>query len=124
MLIYSINLCIAYKKLGEIQKMKDQLNSMDWSNCSDRFIFAKYVLLDEQDQIVKFMRKFTEPEWKLNYQVWPLFDELREKEFFKEEYKAVFDEEFIFSPVNLKVSPKDIKKIEKEIRQKYQKRSE
>lgn len=111
--IYRINLCIAYKKLDESTKFKDILKSMDWTNCNDMFIYAKYILLDDKENIIRYMQKFTEPDWKLYYQVWPLFDTLRKEDYFKTEYQKIFNEEFVYNPVNLKVTPKDIQKVEK-----------
>ena len=119
--MYRINLCIAYKKLNEIEKVKDILKSMDWTNCSDRFIYAKYVLLEDKENIIRYMQKFTEPDWRLYYQVWPLFDNLRNEDYFKTEYQKIFGEEFVYNPVNLKVTPKDIQKVEKELKKKSKK---
>ena len=119
--IYKINLCIAYKKLNKLEKVKDILKSMDWTNCSDKFIYAKYVLLDDKENIIKYMQKFIEPDWRLYYQVWPLFDNLRNEDYFKIEYQKIFNEEFVYNPVNLKVTPKDIQKVEKELKKKNKK---
>ncbi len=119
--IYKINLCIAYKKLKEIDKMKEVLRDMDWTNCSDKFIYAKYVLLDDKENIIRYMQKFNESDWKLYYQVWPLFDDLREEEYFKGLYKDIFGEEFVYNPVNLKITPRDIQRAEKELKKKIEK---
>lgn len=119
--IYNINLCISYKKLGNETKMKEILKSMDWSNCSDRYIYAKNVLLENKDNIVKYMHKFVEPEWKLYYQIWPLFYKLRKEDYFKEEYQKIFSEEFIYDTVDLTVTPSDIQKAEKELKKKQEK---
>ena len=73
--------------------MNDVLKHMDWTNCSDKFIYAKYVLLEDVDNIIRYMHKFTETDWKLNYQNWPLFNTLRTQEYFKIEYKKIFNEE-------------------------------
>lgn len=118
---YKINLCIAYKKLKELDKMNDILEHMDWTNCSDRYIYAKYVLLEDKNEIIRYMQKFTETDWKLYYQIWPLFDNLREEEYFKNEYKKIFNEEFVYNPVNLKVTPKDIQRVERELKKKSKK---
>ncbi len=122
--VYRINLCIAYKKLNNLNKVKEILDSMDWTNCSDKFIYAKFILLDDKSNIIRYMKKFTENNWKLYYQSWPLFDTLRNEEYFKLEYKNIFNQEFIYEPVNLKVTPKDIQKVEQELRKKSRQREE
>lgn len=114
--IYKINLCISYKIIGNETKMKEILNSIDWSNCSDRYIFARDTLLENKESIIKYMHKFIESEWKLYYQIWPLFYKLRQEKYFKEEYKKIFNEEFVYEEVNLTVTPNDIQKAERELK--------
>ena len=57
------------------------------------------------------MNKFTENDWKLYYQIWPLFDWLRDEEYFKEEYKKIFNEDFVYKEINSEITLEEIKKV-------------
>lgn len=72
---------------------------MDWSAMSDKFKLAKAVLVDDFDNAYKIMRKIGKDEEEMEqfgYQEWPLFQEIREEDQFKEVYKEIYGVEYEF----------------------------
>lgn len=113
---YKINLGIAYKKCNEEKELRELLKSMDWSNCSDKFIFAKNVLLNNKDDVIDFMHKNADDDWRFNYHTWPLFYEIREKEYFKNAYYEIYGDEYTYEPTDLRITAKDLQKAEKRMK--------
>ena len=86
---------------------------MDWSNCRDKFLFAKNLLLNNKAEVICFMHRNADDGWRLNYHTWPLFYEIREKEYFKNAYLEIYGEEYNYKPTDLRITASDLQKAEK-----------
>jgi len=95
--MFSINLAIGYKLAKKENKMSDVLSSLDWSNCDDKFRFARAVLTEDNKKIYDFMEKFSDEKWKVYYKEWPLFYFIRESTEFREKYKEMYSEEYVIA---------------------------
>lgn len=115
--IYTVNKCVALKYLNKNEEMKKTLDDLDWSNCEERFKFAKNCLLNNYSEAVEFLRKQEKKEeWKYNLQTWPLCKELVRSDIFIEEYPKIFGETFENKIKEWKNTKKDIKKVENSIK--------
>ena len=89
-----INKCIALKHLKK-ESYKQIIEKEDWSNCKDLFLLAKFVLIDDYLEAVKYMKKLSDDEeMRFNYIQWPLFEWFRETEEFHSTFKEIYGIEF------------------------------
>ncbi len=98
-LVFAVNKAQSYKWDGQSEICSKMMNSMDWSAMSDKFKLAKAVLVDDFDNAYKIMRKIGKDEEEMEqfgYQEWPLFQEIREEDQFKEVYKEIYGVEYEF----------------------------
>ncbi|MFY4822103.1 hypothetical protein ACOTVO_04970 [Aliarcobacter butzleri] len=81
-----INYCLTLKKQNKINEMKKELEKHDWSAVSDDFNLALAILNNEDEIFYKELNNLIITN-KMNSEMmgsWPLFDEYREKEQFKQ----------------------------------------
>lgn len=115
MFVYTINLAICYKKINEKELMHETLKTLDWYDCDKDYVFAKNVILENEEEIVFYMKQNNTQDWQMYYQNWPLFDWVRDKDFFKNIYKEVFGSDFVYTPLDLSISSKDLAAVERKI---------
>ncbi len=91
-MIVSINNIITYYLLNKDEEVKKQIDKLDWSDCSDKFLLAKAVLQKDWVLSSKIMRKIgnTDELPQIFYHEWPLFELFRDTKEFKDAYKEVF----------------------------------
>lgn len=83
-----------------LQKKKEEakkiLDKNDWSASSDDFKLANEILTDKFDAAYEIMKKIGEngDVDKSDYKEWPLFNEIRKENKFKETYKLIFKEDY------------------------------
>jgi hypothetical protein len=95
-LIFKVNLAIAYKWQAKNEDCQRLLNSVDWSALSDKFQLAAAVLRDEYDRAAQIMRRIGQSSRpnKAEYRDWPLFRDFRKSDQFKQAFQEVFSEPF------------------------------
>lgn len=104
--MFLINLGIAYKALGESEKLEEILTNEDWSASSNEFQLAVVVLRKDYESASKLMIKIgdkSKPS-KIEYSAWPLFNDFRKTSQFLKTYKKVFATEFVLeeeSPIKV-----------------------
>jgi hypothetical protein len=89
-----INLAQAHKWLGDETKVKEILDTEDWSGSDEIFQLARCVLFDRFEEAVAVMRTLHKI-GKLSmqeYREWPLFQSLRKQPVFIETFKSLFGE--------------------------------
>jgi len=94
-MMFLVNYCIALNKLDKQHSVVELLNAVDFSVMSLEFLLAKYVLLNDIDNVVDIMKRIgTAGEYfkKETYPRFPLFSEIREEEKFKDTYQTIFGE--------------------------------
>ncbi len=91
-MIVSINNIITYYLLNKDEEVKKQIEKLDWSDCSDKFLLAKAVLQKDWVLSSKIMIKIgnTDELPQIFYHEWPLFELFRDTKEFKDAYKEVF----------------------------------
>ena len=111
--LYTINKCVGLKALGKIENMQNLLESLDWSNCEDKFKFAKNCLLNKTPEAIAFLkRQENKEEWKYYLQIWPLCVDLIRTDEFIEEYRNIFGEDFEKKIKVWNNTQKDINQVE------------
>lgn len=92
----AINLCLAYKYSGEIEKCNRVLDSYDWSSVQTLFQLAISCINDEHARSCELIEKLVNDQ-ELNeiaLHEWPLFKVLRNENIFKETYLNIFQSDF------------------------------
>ena len=93
--IYLMNQAIAYKWTDEEEKMRELIESVDWSASSARFLLVREVLYDRFDSAEKLMGRIgTDEITEEDFQTWPAFRVFRGTEEFKRGYKKIFRKTF------------------------------
>ncbi len=93
-LMITINKCIALK-YSKNESYREIIDKIDWSNCNDEFLLAKYTLLENYTEACKYIQKLGNDEENIiSYVEWPLYDLLRETQDFHMTFKKVFGVEF------------------------------
>lgn len=115
-LVFVINKALAYYLSEDKEECNRVLDKQDWSATSDSFKLAVSVLREQYTESAKLMEvvgpkheRFT----KVSYMEWPLFKTFRETNEFKEAYKKVFNEDFIYKEER----PQKLAEVLDEIRQ-------
>lgn len=90
--MFTLNKCIALKKMHE--SFKEELNSLDWSNCLNIYIFAKYILEEKYDEALVMMSKLDDNFTYDCYYHWPIFEDFIKIEGFKKKFKSIYGEDF------------------------------
>jgi len=88
-----INEAIALKWLGEEDKCKDLINSLDWSGWSEEYKLAVSTLNQDFDNVYKLMHEIGPNHKRISsveYRDWPLFKEVRKVDKFHEVYEEIF----------------------------------
>ena len=81
-----INHCLALKRQDKIDKMKEELNKHDWSAVSNEFKLALAILKNEDEKVYKELNNsiMTNIIDEDSLESWPLFEEYRDQDKFKE----------------------------------------
>lgn len=102
--IKCINKALAYYLNEDSEECKKILESQDWSASDLQFKLAVAVLDERYDDAYDYMREIGQKErMKDSYREWPLFTKIRERDEFKDVYKAIYGEPFEYieiKPVN------------------------
>ena len=90
-----VNLAIAYKMSGAVDKCNRELSKLDWADVSYEFKLANAVLKEEFAEAAKLMPKVvaTEELSEIQFLQWPLFKEFRESEHFAPAFLECFEKE-------------------------------
>jgi len=105
-----VNYCIALNNLNERDKTEQLLEKIT-SVMDQEFLLAKYVLLNDIENCIRLMKKIgVEGTYfkKESYPIFPLFDEIRKEEKFRETYREIFGED-----INKEEIKKRIDEVEK-----------
>jgi len=92
-IIFLINYCIALNNMNKKEETIKLLNDVDFSAIHREFLLAKYVLLEDINNVVNLMIEIGDKGNYFNkstYAVFPLFKHIRQNEEFKLTYKKIF----------------------------------
>ena len=93
---FILNYAQAYKWQGNQDKCNEILAAFDFSAMTSDILVAKYALENNIEGMTEHMRKAgnnSKVMTKAAYVSWVIFDDMREKEEFKDAYKEIFGEE-------------------------------
>lgn len=93
--IHSINKALCFYLNGEKNESDKIVQSIDFSAANDRFLLAKYVLLEKYEEAVKYVERLkNEVGMQDAYGTWPLFRNFVQQDVFKKTYKNVYGDDF------------------------------
>lgn len=96
-LVFTINKALCYLLKSEKKKAKDIVAKLDCSATEPIYRLAVCVIKEEYDKAVGFMKEMgNDKRYKDSYKEWPLFTLFRETELFKQTFKEIFNEDYIF----------------------------
>lgn len=115
---FVVNLCIAYKfskKAIFEDKFQKLIDEENW-DVDSKFSFAKAILLNKFDEAKELMLINTEID-RNEYHSWPLFNEFRLTNQFKDAYKAIFkiDYDISINDFDINMEIKNMANIQREI---------
>lgn len=96
-MVISINYALSYYLDGKKEDSKRILSEMDFSDCSDKFVFAKLIIEENYSDAILLMDdlKKNDDIHEIDYHQWPLFTFFRTKNEFLNKYKELYNKDFI-----------------------------
>jgi hypothetical protein len=114
--IFTINKALAYYLSNKKQDCVKVLDKHDWSATNDKFKLAISVLKENFPESLEIMKSIGNKNEHLNedaYRDWPLFNDLRKTDEFKQTYKDIFGEDLVYK----ETKPRDLEDILNELKQ-------
>lgn len=109
-LLCKMNKWLCYKKIGEFDKVIDEVNNIDLSAAKTRFMLAKLSLLNKVDEFFELFDKQDEIEEEYLHE-WPIFESIRESSIYNERYRENYDK--------IEQQDKEIPAIERNLEDKH-----
>lgn len=91
--LYVINKAMCMKALGD-KGYEELINSLPWDKADNRYILAKYLLLEDLDKAMDCIKLEDKEEMDLAFRQWPLCKKLVKTSNFKKYYLETYGEEF------------------------------
>ncbi len=118
--IFNINKALAHYLSDRKDECKKVLDANDWSAANDKYKLAIAVLKEDFPLAINLMKSIGNNNPHVTpeaYREWPLFMKFRKEDSFKEIYKEIFGEDFVYieaKPRNLEDILSDLKQLKKE----------
>ena len=113
--MYTVNKCMCLKSMGRMDEVNKVLHGLDWSNCDRIFLFAKFLLLDDFENALKYIKENPD-DMEYKFQFWPICKPLIKKNEFRILYKTLYGKDFSYKIHNGLISKDEIEKIVDETR--------
>lgn len=114
--MFTINKCMCLKALNKMEEVNKLLSNLDWSNCNDIYKFAKYLLIDDFENVYAYIKHNPEG-MEYKFQFWPLCKPLIEKPEFIKLYNELYGKEFKYKIQSGNISKLEIKEVLKELKE-------
>ena len=89
--VLCVNRALAYYLAGDKEMSNSIINSIDWSGTDLKFKLASKVLLEQYEDAFEIMKSIGKNEkMRFGYAEWPLFNEFRKAQTFKDIYKEIY----------------------------------
>lgn len=99
--IFCVNRALAYYLQDEKEKCKEIIEGIDWSGTDLKFRMANKVLLEEYEDAIEIMKSIGKNDEMLYaYSEWPLFNNFRKTDQFKDTYKEIYGYEYQYTETN------------------------
>lgn len=96
--VLCVNRALAYYLQDDKEKCNSIINEIDWSGADLRFRLANKVLLEQYDEASDLMKKIgNNSDIRLGYAEWPLFNNYRKTQQFKDIFKEIFGCDFEYN---------------------------
>lgn len=94
--VFIINSCICLKQIGQKRKMRQLLESIDWSSANQKFLLAIHVLKNKYSEAEALMSTMNgkKPIDEHSFRTWPLFLQFRETENFARAFKKIYKKDY------------------------------
>ena len=96
--VLCVNRALAYYLQEDKENCSSIINEIDWSGAELKFRLANKVLLEQYDDASGLMKKIgNNNEIRLGYMEWPLFNNFRKTQQFKDAFKEIFGCDFEYN---------------------------
>ena len=96
--VLCVNRALAYYLSDEKEASNNIIKSIDWSGTELKFRLASKVLLEEYDDAFELMKRIGKSDdMRFGYAEWPLFNNFRKTQQFKDIYKEIFGCEYEYN---------------------------
>lgn len=96
--VLCVNQALAYYLEGNQVKCKEIMDRNDWSGTDLKFRLAHKVLLEQYDDAIEIMKSIGKAdEMGFAYAEWPLFNNFRKNQQFKDTYKVIFGKDYQYT---------------------------
>lgn len=93
--VLTVNRALAYYLRGNKSKCNEIIKGIDWSGSELKFQLAYYVLLEKYNDAIIIMKKIGKnDDMCVGYAEWPLFNDFRKTQQFKDTYKDIYGREY------------------------------
>ena len=99
--VLCVNHALAYYLKGDKEKCKNIIDSVDWSGTESKFRLAHMVLLENYKEAVEIMKSIGKNDkMRYAYAEWPLFNNFRKEQIFKDTYKDIYGKDYEYLEAN------------------------
>lgn len=96
--VLCVNQALAYYLKGDKTKCEQIINSVDWSGADLKYRLAHKVLLEQYNDAVEIMKSIGKTdEMHMAYSEWPLFNNFRKEQAFKDVFKNIYGHDYQYS---------------------------
>lgn len=96
--VLCVNHALAYYLQGNLTKCKEIIDSNDWSGTDLKYRLAHKVLLEQYDEAIELMKSIGKvEEMRVAYAEWPLFNNFRKNQQFRDTYKDIFGKDYQYT---------------------------
>jgi hypothetical protein len=83
-----------------LKRCEEIINSNDWSGTDLKYRLAHKVLLEQYDEAIKIMKSIGKvEEMRVAYAEWPLFNNFRKNQQFRDTYKDIFGKDYQYTEI-------------------------
>lgn len=100
-----INYCIALKRIEKRSNVEAIVERQKFEIMEDKYKIARHCLLDEFEKAIEIIKANASVFQKDAYKTWPIFEDLRKQDLFREWFSSQFGESIDEETVDKRISP-------------------
>lgn len=99
--VLCVNHALAHYLNNDIEKCKSIIDDVDWSGTENKYRLAHMVLLEKYDEAAEIMKSIGKNDnMRFAYAEWPLFNNFRKDQLFKDTYKDIYGKDYEYIEAN------------------------
>ena len=99
--VLCVNHALAYYLNSDKEKCKSIIDDVDWSGTDNKYRLAHMVLLEKYDEAAEIMKSIGKNDnMRFAYAEWPLFNNFRKDQLFKDTYKDIYGKDYEYIEAN------------------------